>query len=223
MKFPPPAFICLAAVTTLSSWGWLGVKSRARPPREAAAPIVPSVTAPAKASADTVSLSRKIMTIPAGSPGKYLGTLGGVRCFNCTPGIVLLNLGDSVSSEAAILALPIEVWNAIERPLKDRRLFDYGNRCFYFGYKERDTAFVGGEWTEIRVQDMPCFPYLKRTLRNSLASRPVPGEPQSQAMPSMAPQAPAPQSPPADADPARAAEGYSAEAGADQSALHTEE
>ena len=50
-------------------------------------------------------------------------------------------------------------------------MYDMGNRCFYFGHKTVDTVFVGGEWTEIRVQDVPCYPYLRRTLRNSLAGQ----------------------------------------------------
>jgi hypothetical protein len=149
---------------------WLGVKrprvAAPRPDTARAAAPVPAPSAPAAAAkaADTVRLDRIVRTIPAGSPGRYLGTLEGVRCFNCAPDLVLLNLGDSVTTEAAVLALHIDVWNAIERPLKDRRLYDYGNRCFYFGYREKDTAFVGGEWTEIRVQELPCYPYVQRTL-----------------------------------------------------------
>ena len=52
-------------------------------------------------------------------------------------------------------------------------MFDYGNRCFYFGYKDVDTVFVGGEWTAVRVQDIPCYPYLRRLRRTPIAAQPV--------------------------------------------------
>lgn len=76
-------------------------------------------------AADSVILSHRVNSIPAGSIGAYLGTLESVRCFNCAPDQVLLNLGDPVSSESTVLALHIDVWNAIERPLRDRRMDDF--------------------------------------------------------------------------------------------------
>jgi hypothetical protein len=53
-------------------------------------------------------------------------------------------------------------------------MFDYGNRCFYFGYKDVDTVFVGGEWTAVRVQDIPCYPYLRRLRQAPMATPPLP-------------------------------------------------
>jgi hypothetical protein len=161
---------CFVSLTPVWSGQWFGIgKPRPIPAPAAASAQAPAVKpvdpAPAPKAADSVILSHRVSSIPAGSIGAYLGTLEGVRCFNCAPDQVLLNLGDSVSSESAVLALHIDVWNAIERPLRDRRMYDYGNRCFYFGHKEVDTAFVGGEWTEIRLQEIPCYPYVKRTLR----------------------------------------------------------
>ncbi|MDB5102951.1 MAG: hypothetical protein JWP91_640 [Fibrobacteres bacterium] len=181
MKFPSLVSLCLIALSASSVLGWMGIK----PKGDHARPGSPALLAPPadQASsrkgkeaagkgrpADTAYLSRQVMSVRAGTPGRYLGTLDGVRCFNCAPDLVLLNLGDSSTREAAVISLRIEVWNAIERPVRDRRMFDYDNRCFYFGYKEIDTAFVGGEWTEIRVQDVPCYPYMRRMLQSPLAS-----------------------------------------------------
>jgi hypothetical protein len=165
-----PLFLASAAL----AGNWLGVKPKQAKPAQAEIATLP-IHAPA-VKADTLFLDRKVISIPVGTTGTFLGTLEGVRCFNCTPDVVQLNLGDSISSEAATLSMRVDVWNAIERPMKDRRIFDYGNRCFYFGHKDVDTAFVGGEWTEIRVQDLPCFPYLQRNLNphrfdNALATQ----------------------------------------------------
>jgi hypothetical protein len=162
------------AVSAITAGAWQGIKTKPSKGRSETA-LSPSRTpppaAPGMRPADTSFLSRKVSSIPAGSAGKYMGTLEGVRCFNCAPDQVHLNLGDSLSRESGIIALRIEVWNAIERPVKDRRMYDMGNRCFYFGHDKVDTVFVGGDWTEIRVQDVPCYPYLRRTLRTSLAGQ----------------------------------------------------
>jgi hypothetical protein len=173
---------CLVAFST-PAWGWLGIKSRPGPflhsdsaRTKAALPAKPvqpkaiptrNAAAPAMLSAppDT-RLSGKPQSIPAGYPGTYLGILEGVRCFNCAPDMVLLNVGDTLSREASIVALRTEVWNAIERPVKDRRLFDHDGRCFYFGHADSDSALVGGVWTEIRLQSVPCYPYLHRDLQS---------------------------------------------------------
>lgn len=157
---------CWIALSASSSGAWQGIKKRLSEPVHPPASEAPRIRPP-----DTAFLSRKVTAIPSGTAGKYMGTLEGVRCFNCAPDQVHLNLGDSLSREAAVIALRIEVWNAIERPLRDRRMFDHGNRCFYFGHKSIDTVFVGGDWTEIRVKDVPCYPYLRRTLRTSLAAQ----------------------------------------------------
>lgn len=160
----PALALLLFLATTAMAGNWLGVHGTKAQPLvskiESPSPM-PTAKAPPTRS-DTTYLSRQVTTIPARTVGPYLGTLEGVRCFNCTPNVVLLNLGDSISSEAATLSLRVEVWNAIERPLKDRRAFDYGNRCFFFGHKDIDTILVGGEWTEVRAQDLPCYPYLQR-------------------------------------------------------------
>ncbi|MDB5050092.1 MAG: hypothetical protein JWO30_3163 [Fibrobacteres bacterium] len=168
----------------------MGIKARPKP-----APAAHSAASPAKALADTILLSQTVQTIPAGDPGTFMGTLEGVRCFNCAPDMVLLNLGDSATGQAAILALRIEIWNAIERPVKDRRMYDHDNRCFYFGYKDTDTAFVGGEWSEIRVRDLPCYPYTQRTILADLSAAKTPRAPDPQAVPQAQASAPDKQSP----------------------------
>jgi hypothetical protein len=179
MNFSTLILCGLSVLSATSSWGWLGVKSPASHTGAPSAPEAPPVTAAAKPRpADSTLLSRQVMFIPTGSHGEYLGTLEGVRCFNCAPDLVQLNLGDSVSHEAATVSLRIEAWNAIERPVKDRRMFDYANRCFYFGYKEVDTVFVGGEWTAVRVQDIPCYPYLRRLRQTPAMAQPVASEPE---------------------------------------------
>jgi hypothetical protein len=174
MKTAYPLFGFWIAVSAIAAGAWQGIKTKPFQNRSGTAPSpsrAPDSAAARIRPADTAFLSRTVSTIPAGSAGVYMGTLEGVRCFNCAPDQVHLNLGDSLSREAGIIALRIEVWNAIERPLKDRRMYDMGNRCFYFGHKTVDTVFVGGEWTAIRVQDVPCYPYLRRTLQTSLAGQ----------------------------------------------------
>jgi hypothetical protein len=159
-------FCCLAALATVPSFGWLGIKAKTVPasPQAGHKPSGPDVgRSETGKKADTAYLARKVQNIPTGAQGAYLGSLQGVRCFNCTPDMVQVNLADTVTGETGVLALRIEVWNAIERPVKDRRMYDFHNRCFYFGHKEVDTAFVGGEWTEIRVRELPCYPYMQRT------------------------------------------------------------
>src|SRR4051812_35082764 len=158
MRIPAAALCILLSFVCTHARNWPGIKSKFVPVKSDSAEPV----APVKPKTDTVIISRKIQALPVNVNGVYFGTLEGVRCFNCSPETVLLNVGDSVSSESSILELRIDVWNAIERPLKDRRIFDYDNRCFYFGHKDVDTALVGREWTEIRTQEIPCFPYLKR-------------------------------------------------------------
>jgi len=164
--------LLLFLASTALAGSWMGLKGTGLKARPAApGPESTSVVGDSKVSAvskapaarsDSTFLSRQVTTIPTSTLGASLGTLEGVRCFNCTPNVVLLNLGDSLSSEAATLSLRVEVWNAIERPLKDRRIFEYGNRCFFFGHKDIDTILVGGEWTEVRAQELPCYPYLQR-------------------------------------------------------------
>jgi hypothetical protein len=177
MKTAYLLFGCWIAVFAMSAGAWQGIKTKPKPGRAETAPSPtpsPAPAAPKVRPADTAFLSRKVYPIPAGYAGMYMGTLEGVRCFNCAPDQVHLNVGDSLSREAGIIALRIEVWNAIERPLKDRRMYDVGNRCFYFGHKLVDTVFVGGEWTEIRVKEVPCYAYLRRTLQSSLAGTQIP-------------------------------------------------
>ncbi len=165
MKFSAPVATLLTALiafSTTPSPGWMGIKSKARPARTPeAARIVP-----AAAISDSAGLSATVRTIPAGSRSAYLGTLEGVRCFNCAPDIVFLNLGDSISRETATLTLRSEVWNAMDRPIKDKRMFDYDNRCFFFGYQEKDTVLVGGAWTETSPRSVACYPYLQRSERS---------------------------------------------------------
>lgn len=162
-KFPLLAAFCAASVLARD---WMGVKRPAPKAPSLAVPEAASRPAPAPAPrVDTAWLSRSVRNIPVGSPGEYLGSLEGVRCFNCQPNTVDLNLGDSLTRAAGGLSLRTEVWNAIERPLRDRRVYDYRNHCFYFGYRAVDTAYVGGELTEIRLHDVPCYPYLRRTAR----------------------------------------------------------
>lgn len=173
MKTAYLLFGCWIAVSASSTGAWQGIKNRPSAPKGTTPAKPPAAEAPRIRPADTSFLFRKVTAIPSGTVGKYMGTLEGVRCFNCAPDQVHLNLGDSLSREAAIIALRIEVWNSIERPLKDRRMYDHGNRCFYFGHKLIDTVFVGGDWTEIRVKDVPCYPYLRRTLQTSQAGRPM--------------------------------------------------
>ena len=187
-----PLFCCLMLLAPAWAGKWLGI-SKSRP---APAATAPALRAPAPA-ADTTRLSHLITSVPADYAGAYLGTLEGVRCFNCAPDQVQLNLGDSVSSQAAVLALHIDIWNSIERPLRDRRMYDYENRCFYFGHKAVDTAFVGGEWSEIRVQALPCFPYVKRTLNASPSVMTVGAPPLTETPGHPAP-APSPAASPAD-------------------------
>lgn len=160
------SLLMLLAGSALSARDWMGVK-RPQPaapaPGDSASRAAPSPPAPKpRPKADTSWLSRTVRSIPAGSPGVLLGMLEGVRCFNCEPGIVHLNLGDTSSREAGFLSLRIDIWNAIERPLRDRRMYDYANQCFYFGYQAVDTAWVGGEIAEIRIREVPCYPYLQR-------------------------------------------------------------
>jgi hypothetical protein len=111
---------------------------------------------------DTARLSRSVRNIPATGLGVLLGNLEGVRCSNCAPGLVELGLADSVAREAVVLTLRSEIWNAVERPLRDRRMYDHENHCVHFGFKALDTAFVGGELTEIHVREVPCYPYVRR-------------------------------------------------------------
>lgn len=143
-------------------------------------PPMASPARPAQTKADTAFLSRSVRSIPVGSRGDYLGNLEGVRCFNCAPNTVHLNVSDSLSREAGFVSLRLEVWNAVDRPVRDRRMYDFENSCFFFGYRAVDTAFVGGELTEIRLHDIPCYPYLQRLVRNpstppadTLAARPA--------------------------------------------------
>ncbi|MEO7425259.1 MAG: hypothetical protein ABI036_08730 [Fibrobacteria bacterium] len=169
---------------TAPSFGWQGIKSRPRPVSpslsDSSARVKPLPVKPerphaiASKPADT-AFSGIPQIIPAGYSGTYLGILEGVRCFNCAPDLVLLNVGDSLSREATILALRTEVWNAMERPVKDRRLFDHEGRCFYFGHADTDSALVGGVWTEIRLQSLPCYPYLHRDLQSRSPSRDLRG------------------------------------------------
>lgn len=193
MKLSCLFFCCFAALGTIPSWGWLGIKTKSAPASQPSRENPYSPDAVGKAAnatkADTNYLTRKVLTIPIGAQGAYMGTLYGVRCFNCTPDMVQLNLGDSLSGETGILALRIEVWNAIERPVRDRRMYDYHNRCFYFGHKEVDTAFVGGEWTEIRVRELPCYPYMQRSNPPKVVSIPAPTLRDSTAAVSTAPAA----------------------------------
>jgi hypothetical protein len=155
------AFTLLLLASSLWAGNWLGLK--------AAVKANPASSNPNQArkgtlvSVDTTFLNRKVTFIPTATSGDYLGTLAGVRCFNCSPNVVLLNIEDSLSSQESTLSLRVEVWNNIERPLKERRIFDHDNRCFYFAHKEVDTVFIGGEWNELRIQDVPCYPYLQRT------------------------------------------------------------
>jgi hypothetical protein len=173
MRRSAQAFLCFVAAAMALSHGWLGIKSpnrnRPEPPPPQAAP-----KAAAKPVNDTIRLSRKVESIPADGRGSYLGNLEGIRCFNCDSNLVRLDIGNPATGQSSILSLYVEVWNAIERPLKDRRLFEVGNRCVYFGYKEKDTAFVAGEWTEIRVQEVPCYPYVQRKQSPSTATVPSP-------------------------------------------------
>lgn len=174
--------LVLLASSALFARDWMGVK---RPQRAAQAPGDSAFKAGASPStpksrpkAETSWVSRTVRTIPVGSPGTFLGTLEGVRCFNCEPGTVHLNLGDTLSREAGFLSLRLDIWNAIERPLRDRRMFDYANLCFFFGYRTVDTVQVGGEPAEIRLQEVPCYPYLQRRLASRTpadASPPAPG------------------------------------------------
>lgn len=166
---------------------WMGVRKPAirnaaggAPQAKIDHPFLATAAKPAQAKADTAFLSRSVRTIPVGSRGDFLGTLEGVRCFNCAPQTVHLNVSDSLSREAGFVSLRMEVWNAIERPVRDRRMYDFENSCFFFGYRAVDTAFVGGELTEIRLHDLPCYPYLQRLVRipaapraDTLAARPA--------------------------------------------------
>lgn len=166
--------LCAAAAPARD---WMGVKRPAPKAPSLASPAGPSRPAPAPVRrTDTAWLSRTVRNIPVGSRGDFLGSLEGVRCFNCQPNTVDLNLGDSLSRTAGSLSLRTEVWNAIERPLRDRRVYDFRNQCVFFGYRAVDTAYVGGELTEIRIHDVPCYPYLRRTARlvDSTLALPLP-------------------------------------------------
>jgi hypothetical protein len=78
--------------------------------------------------------------------------------------VVEVGLSDSLTRYAGYIALRTEVWTAIQRPVRDRRVYDYANACFFFGTKSVDTVIVAGEAAEIRVKDKPCYPYLQRVL-----------------------------------------------------------
>lgn len=195
MRLPVTLICSLWALAPALCAAWMGVKTRPRPSAAVAAPDTAAarsalpVPSARPLGADTVLLNRRVLHFPASIRGRYLGNLEGVRCFNCAPGLVQLNVGDSVTTRAMVLTLRIEAWNEVERPLKDRRMFDMGNQCFYFGFKERDTALVGGDWTEIRVHDVPCYPYVKRDFAGNppLAEHPpVPPTAPSAAAPSAA-------------------------------------
>lgn len=186
-----PALLLLACAA-FPARKWMGIK---RPTDTAAAPdTLPRKAVPTRPKADTAWLSHAVRHIPAGSPGAYLGMLEGVRCFNCTPGVVELNLGDSLSRQAGILTLRVGIWNAIERPVRDRRLFDFENRCFFFGYKAVDTVSVGGEQAVIRLKELPCYPYLQRrpvaAASSPMAVPPPPSSPPAPAAPEARPDAP---------------------------------
>jgi hypothetical protein len=101
---------------------------------------------------------------------------------------VQLNIGDSTSMEATVITLRGDVWGGVARPIKDRRVFEYGNRCFYFGFKELDTIYVSGSPAEVRLHDVPCYPYLKRAVNAPGSSLP--------AVPVAVPTAPVPTAPP---------------------------
>ena len=141
MPFPALVFLCLAACMGPSAWGWMGIKSRPQPaPAKTRTTALP---APAKPLSEYPSLSRTVQVIRAGSPGTY-GGIEVVRCFNCAPDMVLLNLGDSAPSPG--IRSPGLAHRGLERHRKTGEgpgMYDNENRCFYFGYKEKDTAFGG--------------------------------------------------------------------------------
>jgi hypothetical protein len=199
MRRSAQAFFCFVGIAMALSHGWLGIKSPERT-RPVPPPAPVAFKAPAKPVNDTLRLSRRVESIPADGRGSYLGNLEGIRCFNCDSNLVRLDVGNPLTGQSFLLSMHVEVWNAIERPLKDRRLFEYGNRCVYFGYKEKDTAFVAGEWAEIRVQEVPCYPYVQRTQSPAVATVPVPLP--APVLPAGTPQASIPSEP---ADSARAA------------------
>lgn len=183
MRYPIVLTGLLLMLSTAMAREWMGIGKPAGgngapglPQAKADNPPKASPARPAQSKADTAFLSRSVRTIPVGSRGDFLGMLEGVRCFNCTPQTVHLNVSDSLSREAGFVSLRMEVWNAIERPVRDRRMYDFENSCFFFGYRAVDTAFVGGELTEIRLLDLPCYPYLQRLVR---IPSPSPKEPQA--------------------------------------------
>jgi hypothetical protein len=160
------AVILLACAASAWSRDYMGLKRPARdsarlvkPPKDTGFPAPQPLRAP-----DTTYLSRKIRSLPVETEGVFLGMLEGVRCFNCRPKVVEVGLSDSLTRNAGYIALRTEVWNAIQRPVRDRRVYDYANACFFFGTRPVDTVLVAGEPAEIQVKDKPCYPYLQRNI-----------------------------------------------------------
>src|SRR5262245_9985873 len=92
--------LCPDLIRPVMARDWMGVRSKAAPaPRDTAAPQ------PARRKPDTTFLDLKVQHLPLGVQGRYLGTLEGVRCFNCEPNSVQLNIGDSTSMEATVITL----------------------------------------------------------------------------------------------------------------------
>lgn len=171
MPYSISTLLILACAVAAHSRGYMGLKRPARDSARLVQPILDSApAAPAAPAAqvlrspDTTFLSRKVRTLPVETQGDFLGMLEGVRCFNCRPKVVEVGLSDSLTRNAGYIALRTEVWNTIERPVRDRRVYDYANACFFFGIKPVDTVLVAGEAAEIRVKDKPCYPYLQRNL-----------------------------------------------------------
>lgn len=167
MKLSLLFLCCLSAFPIRSETRkWMGVGTPAPdsapvpPTLSGSAPLwIPEVPAP---GVDPVVPDRSAWRIPAQSRGSFLGTLEGVRCFNCIPEVVILDIVGPRDNAAATLSMRLDIWNAIERPVKDKRMFDYGDSCFSFAFKPLDTGFVGGVRREIPIRDIPCYPYFAR-------------------------------------------------------------
>ncbi len=166
-------FILLLSVLS-EARNWMGLRPPA-PKKDTSHAVIAPGAAPAASvavsdqgnisvtpKADSVFIDRQVLTLPADVQGNYVGNLEEVQCFNCESNVVSFFIGDSVTTRKFLWKIRDVVWNAIERPIKDKRVFEYNNRCFYFGFNPVDTVYVAGERVAVKTTEISCYPYLQR-------------------------------------------------------------
>lgn len=113
---------------------------------------------------DSLFQNRQSVKMPIDSQGIYIGDFKEIKCINCIPDMVELIVSDTSHDYQFVITVRENVWKAVEKPIKDKRIFELSQNYFHFGINQIDTVYSSSLDMYVKQvnHEIPVFPFIKK-------------------------------------------------------------